>query len=915
MADFRIVDNERSQAIELIKIMDDISKRNTWRIKTVGGESTINTGTQRMFPDIYIYGDTSRTQILQGWEVKMPDVLITDFAFIHDAKRKADTLGVNSCFIWNFTYGVLYIKNDAEQWEKAKEWKDTKHIVTRQDVATYKADWTALIEQIMYELNEFFVRGELHPAQLGDIISDSVITSIIARNKSLVADALVDASISDTIIASFIENWWRNVELEYKFDEADKFRAYSKYIILNWLNKFTFAHMIKGSHNPAMVVEQITIDTLPIEAISIFNTITQQCDFFNIFKSVRYSDILSESTWNDFIDYNTFLSNNGITNISQDTLQSVLENSVNQFRRNIIGQFTTPQKLAEILTKVTIDNLRLPCIDPCCGTGTIPKEIITYKESVLGINQTYQTTYASDKFSFPLQISNIAMTKINAMNLPSRLFQSNVFELKIGKVIQITDPSTGIRQDISLPKWGAVISNLPFVSFDQEGREETLNIKTVLNKVKRETSIDLSGRVDLNNAIILHLWELLDDNGKVGVITSNSWLGTLAGQEFFKALNCYYEIKGIYASGKGKWFDNADVITLMLILKKKKIAFPSNKQSIIFGVFQKKLNFLDSIETQKIIDSIKLQEEIDSSIISFKKYTQDQISTIVHMNIALNSLFYDVEWLPELKDMLCPITQLFKVFRGIKTGQDEIYYLRDASVVDPEYVGRIFKSAKSCDYLIAQTDMDAFVCTKTIMELQKEGHTKTLQWINMYRNHLNKSVPNKDTFWMNLANDNLSGSEDVQLFTGMNPERRIFYGLLEQPGKINQRAIGFKPLSQDINLKLCHALLNSMLGIFYTEASSFPKGLGALDNRAKNMEKIWMLNPKLLTPEQESSIFAAFEALYRRKILSTIEEFKKEDRIAFEHTVLNCFGIDAYYERIKNSILVMQKVRLSVKDN
>jgi hypothetical protein len=69
------VDNERSEAIELIKQMDSIVKRNTWQIKSIGGESTLNTGRQRMFPDVFVYGDISRTQVLQGWEVKMMPTL------------------------------------------------------------------------------------------------------------------------------------------------------------------------------------------------------------------------------------------------------------------------------------------------------------------------------------------------------------------------------------------------------------------------------------------------------------------------------------------------------------------------------------------------------------------------------------------------------------------------------------------------------------------------------------------------------------------------------------------------------------------------------------------------------------------------------------------------------------------------
>jgi hypothetical protein len=93
------------------------------------------------------------------------------------------------------------------------------------------------------------------------------------------------------------------------------------------------------------------------------------------------------------------------------------------------GVFTTPQKLAEILVKAGIDDLTVPAIDPCCGTGTIAKEILAAKEFALNVNRAFATTYAADKFSFPLQVSNIAMTRASAINLPSLLFRSNVFEL------------------------------------------------------------------------------------------------------------------------------------------------------------------------------------------------------------------------------------------------------------------------------------------------------------------------------------------------------------------------------------------------------------------------------------------------------------------------------------------------------
>jgi len=914
MARFAKVNNERSEAIELIKSMDAIAKRHTWQIRSVGGESTLNTGSRRMFPDVFVYGDSARTQILQGWEVKMPDVPITDSAFVADAQRKADVLGVNSCVIWNFTFGVLYIKS-ADTWNKAREWSGTNHIHTRSDVVTYRADWEALIGDILHELNDFFISGELRPAKIGDIVTDSIFAELIKRNKNITAEHIQRAGVTNTVVEAHVSQWWRNVEREYKFDEVSRYSAYAKYVILNWINKFTFANMIKDSHSPTTVVEKISEDMPPADALRVFAEITAQCDFFNVFEAVPCSEILPAATWTDLTDYNAFLSENGLAQIPQTALQSVLENSVNQFKRSVTGVFTTPPKLAEILVKAGVTDLTAPAIDPCCGTGTIVKEILAAKVNSIGAENAYATTYAADKSSFTLQVSNIAMTRADAINLPSLLFRSNAFDLRENKEVEIIDPRNGNKRRYRLPRWGSVISNLPFVAFDQEGREENDYIATVLERVRNESGINLSGRADLYQAILLHIHELLADSASVAVITSNSWLGTVAGQEFFRALNYYYSVERVVASGNGKWFDNADVITLMLFLKNKPIPqMPDTNHAVSFGLIHKALPELSSDDTTQIVDSIKLDRTLSSELLTFKPYALGQIENLLGMNIALNSFFYDVDWLFQVKDVLSPVTDLFDVFRGMKTGQDEIYYLHSAEEVDSEYVGRVFKSAKSADYLTARPDTNSFVCDKTIEELTALGHRKTLDWINRYGGHINQSVPNKNTFWMNLSDGSFSGSDKIRLFTGMNPERRIFYGLLEEPAQINQRAIGFKPLADSLNLALCHALLNTVIGAFYTEATGFPKGLGALDNRAENIKKILMLDPRKLSDNDASKILRAFEPLLKRRIMTTFQEYEQTDRLNFERVVADRFGYSALFERIKNSVLDMQRVRLSVKN-
>jgi hypothetical protein len=318
-------------------------------------------------------------------------------------------------------------------------------------------------------------------------------------------------------------------------------------------------------------------------------------------------------------------------------------------------------------------------------------------------------------------------------------------------------------------------------------------------------------------------------------------------------------------------------------------------------------------DAAQIVDSITLKRALSPKLLSFKPYTLGRIDVLLGMNIALNSFFYDVDWLSDISDILCPVTGLFEVFRGMKTGQDEIYYLHSRNDVDPEYIGRVFKSARSVEYLTAQPDTDSFVCGKSLAELRTLGHKKTLAWIDRYKGHINQSVPHRETFWMNLADGTFSGSEKIRLFTGMNPERRCFYGLLDEPVQINQRAIGFKPLSGSLKLELCHALLNSVIGMFYIEASGFPKGLGALDINSENIGKTKMLDPRRLSAAEANKIRAVFKPLLARKILTTEQEYRQSDRLTFERVVADCYGYTMQFERIKNCLLEMQTVRLSVK--
>ena len=862
-----------------------------------------------MFPDVVLYGNKDQNIILQGWELKMPDVPIEDDTFIKDAQRKAIALNLNSCLIWNFTYAVLYIKDDKNHFVKLKQWDTTSHIHSRADVETYRSDWERLLEEIILEINCYFASGKFRNATLGDIISESTITTLIQRNKEVIADSFKKAAFRDSVMAAYIDSWWSGVKSEYEHDEIDKYKAYAKTIILNWANRIIFAHIIKNRQNGALIINELDYDTTPSEANEIFKKITSRCDFYNVFSAIRYDDILPEMSWQDFVEFSNFLKNNGIEQLNQEALQNILEGSVATSKRAINGQYTTPPELAKLLVRLTLKNWTDTILDCCCGTGTIPKAAIQIKKEQLSAKEAIESVWACDKYKYPLQVANISMTDSDTINLANRLFQHNALSLSVGEDVTIVNPETGNEMHLSLPAFGSVVSNLPFVPFEIISEDDKDKIS------KMEWATELDGRSDLYCYIAVKIADVIKSGGTLGIIVSNSWLGTNAGIKLIEVLKKKYCIKQVHISGKGRWFKNADVVTTIIILEKKQNSQASNTD---FWLWKKSLEDLskDNDAENTLVNSALLKTELDGTISKMSSYSQEQIDDILSLNVCYNALFHNVEWLLDVKEKAVPINNVFRVFRGSRRGWDALFYPQQGEHrIEDIYLRKVLINARNVTELTATADRDAFCCGVPLSKLEELGHTGALEWISKFadqRNGVGKLLPTvlkrKGMEWYELQDN-----EIAEIFTMMNPDQRLFFAKFETPSFVNQRLIGLTHKVDYPDEKLNHALLNSMFTMFYIEASGFGRGLGVLDVNKDSIANCYMLNPKLVNAADRKKILDAFERLQSRKIKKVSEELCDETRLAFEHEVLRSFGIDEYFEKIKASLLSMQEARAAAR--
>ena len=376
-----------------------------------------------------------------------------------------------------------------------------------------------------------------------------------------------------------------------------------------------------------------------------------------------------------------------------------------------------------------------------------------------------------------------------------------------------------------------------------------------------------------------------------------------------------YILRQVHISGKGRWFKNADVVTTIMILQKKS---ESCNAPTDFWLWKKSLtDFSQDVDSENVlVNSALLSVEQNSSVATLSRYTQSQIDSILQFNVCYNALFHNVGWLLDIQDKVIPLSEAFHVFRGSRRGWDALFYPANGEHhIESIYLKKVLLNARNITTLMAQAEQDAFCCGVSISRLTAMGHTGALEWIAKFsdqRNGVGKPLPKvlkrKGMEWYELQE-----KEIAELFTMMNPDKRFFFARFENPSFVNQRLIGLNHKPDYPDMELNHALLNSIFTIFCIEAAGFGRGLGVLDINKDSIQNCYILNPNLVSKSARENIVQAFDRIKSRQIMNFVDELRDDARIQFEHEVLRSFGIDEYFEKIKNSLLSMQASRAAVK--
>ncbi len=910
--------NERSWAIDVISEINIYLKIRSWYFRGAGGESTIKYNKKTLFPDVLLFKDQSKDIILQGWELKMPDTKINNAELISNAIKKAKILQRESFLLWNVTSAVLYVKN-GDEFEILKSWDDI-HIHSRSEVKANENLWKELLFQILGDLNSFFESGKIEEVTSSKIISIDEVISVVLENTLNVAEEIKVKIRSDFRLEAQINRWWRSSYLEYGYKNINtthKLPTLSMVVLTDWIFKIIFAHILKNHFNEAKNIENIQSDTTVNEALDIIVSISQNCDFWNIFSPNLAQEHLSDVAWNQIIELNLFLSNINLEEIDIEILQQLLQSAIISAKRKVAGQFSTPQRLADLLTRLTIEDKTKTVLDPCCGTGTIIKKAYQLKEEYkLTQNEILDTIWASDKHLFPIQLSTLSLAKPENFGKIINIFTKDVIDLQEGSKEEFRDPNSGELVKKAFPQIDYVVSNLPFIK-SKDMKILNPNIVDINSWIqeKIEENLTLSGKSDIFVYIPFYLHQFLSDNGKIGLILSNAWLGTEYGDIFLNLFQKFFTLNFIIISGKGKWFQNANVVTTLLIADKKEPSTQSNPNyQISFCTLNQKLSDIDNIKT--LSEDIILENQTDN--LTINSYSTMEIKKLEDIGIPWSAYFSNLSWISVVNDKLINATEIFQFTRGERRGKNALFYPALGHNIEREYIHPLLKNLRDTKGVNSIPNREAFCCSKSIEELEALNHRGAINWIRSFENQTNKTaiplpivLAKKGMYWYEMQ-----PKKQGDFVANVNFDKSLFIAKVINDIFIDQRLVVFtkNEKSQNIDDDLLLALLNSTLSMFLIESFGFGIGDGALDLRSSKFKQDFkILNPNTLSNIEKNEIIEKFKPIINRDRLPLKKELESEDRILFETSLMKIFGIEDYYEPIKSSLFHLYKIRFAVK--
>ena len=938
--------NERDWAGQLISWIKSAIGRKI----TVFQDATNDTGVKMKsgrtkFPDVLLFIDKTSGVIFNGWELKFPDTAVDDAVMLENALEKAHKLHSDSFITWNGAEAIIWHIDDEEytldSLSKLKHYPKVSTINSREDLADpvkfaqHEPLLKARTEEILHDLDSLYRNGALKPAL---DISKNIISAVREASTIIIPQfqkAIIQEKGNNRAFRDEFNKWKIYESSTLKILESSS-RKREHVIPEQVLAKFTFYNLIGKTIFYLTLCENLSGELEPItfdgseSAKDLLNSYfdkAKKIDYQAIFRpyftdSIEYSDLTDKAIYALLEVLTAF----DFKVLPTEVIGHILENLVPDDEKQKFGQYFTNEVLANLVAFPVVKTNKDVLFDPTCGTGTFLNSFYEILRA-LGTKEhgeLLKQIWGNDVSHFPAILSVINLYKQDVVatdNFP-RVMRNDFFNLEVGEKVVFPDSHDHNKHiDVPLPIFDGIASNFPFIQQEDIPNEKLSAFfrEQFQNKQQaflKDDAFKINERSDYFTYCVYNADRFLKPDGCLSAITSNAWLGKEYGFQFKKFLLDNLHIRYVVKSNAEHWFKDSLVSTIYFVLDKTQRCEPTrfitlNRKLSELFVGESKNEQIQQIEDfYSDIDNCNDPRndlwEKDNFFDDLYKRKDGSLSVcLASKECLLNSLESKTNWgqfflSTNLFDSFesC-LTQYYpaivKVFRGERTGWNPMFVIKEenvkASHIDEKYLVPYVKSSSE----LQQIEFDdnykfkVFVC----QDEEKAIDKGTKSWIDKFVNALNKNgsqtireaCAGHRPYWYSL------NPKRAHIITAINPYERFFFTFAKEPFVIDQRLIAMQ-VQDGYDVELIAALLNSVITFLILEMRGTSRNLGALDLNADYLKQIRLLNPNQLSPEQCARIKRAFTALTHCEVGTIFDEVHNNDRIKFDKTVLECFGLN-----------------------
>jgi type I restriction-modification system DNA methylase subunit len=525
--------------------------------------------------------------------------------------------------------------------------------------------------------------------------------------------------------------WLRFQLFEYSPEMNERIAEQLAYMLMNRLTFYKILETQIPSLPKLTRIETENPKAFSERLRAVFDKVVKDVDYEAIFEPHAILDrfLLPKTlmyTLNDFIEE---LGTYDLSKIRSDVIGRVYEELIPDIERHRLGQYYTPPPIIELITEMCIKSPNDKVLDPACGSGgflvkayhklkDLKKRKNPFADDDKLREEILNQLYGIDINPFPAQLSsiNLAVRNLKVTSRNINLVVSDFFKVK---------PLTGI-----IPKEvDVVVTNPPYT------RQEEMEYK---DKIREEaltysdgTKIDIGAQAGIYAYFFTHSAKFLKNAGKMGYITSSTWLDVSFGEELKQFFLDHFKIVAIMEHDAGV-FERAIVDTCIIILEKCEGDNVRDRRANNVVKFTRVKKPMDISRIIQVTESMTKAHENENLRIIPIKQGELKASDKWGRYLRAPLIYAKIREHPALTEL----SQLCTIRRGLTTGADEFFYLDKGKIrlwgVEKQYLKpAITQPQQLKPLMIRDTEIDEYVLMvhEDKSNLRETGSKNVLEYI------------------------------------------------------------------------------------------------------------------------------------------------------------------------------------------